>query len=126
MRPHTDRVLPSFCVGMENSPDIMAARQIAGDLGYEHHERIFTKEEACSIVEKVVYHMETYVVQEKRREEKRRGMVWCVCVCAPFIVISSSFPMFPNVRQYLAQYLHLLSTFFPPFLHLLSIDMSLN
>ena len=124
MRPHTDRVLPSFCVGMENSPDIMAARQIAGDLGYEHHERIFTKEEACSIVEKVVYHMETYVVQEKRREEERReekrdGVV-CVCVCAPFIVISSSFHryfqcflMYGNISTFFPPSLHLLFTFFP-------------
>jgi len=62
MRPHVpaSKRLPSFCVGMADSPDITAAREIAGKLGYDHSERIFTAEEACSIIDKVIYHLETY------------------------------------------------------------------
>jgi asparagine synthase (glutamine-hydrolysing) len=40
MRPHVpaSKRLPSFCVGMADSPDITAAREIAGKLGYDHSE----------------------------------------------------------------------------------------
>jgi len=41
-------------VGMEGSPDIMAAREMARHLGSVHHERLFTAEEACAIVPKVM------------------------------------------------------------------------
>ena len=63
MRPHIDNggaPLPSFTVGQEGSPDIVAARAVADALGYEHHERIFTTEEALAIIDKVVVQMETY------------------------------------------------------------------
>jgi len=52
--------IKSFTVGQANSPDIMAARAIARHFGSEHHEKIFTTEEAFAIVPKVVYHLETY------------------------------------------------------------------
>ncbi|KAJ1455440.1 hypothetical protein M885DRAFT_464398 [Pelagophyceae sp. CCMP2097] len=51
---------PSYTVGMADSPDIMAARAMARELGSTHHERLFTAAEAVAIVEKVVYHIETY------------------------------------------------------------------
>jgi NH3-dependent NAD+ synthetase len=40
MRPHVpaSKRLPSFCVGMADSPDITAAREIAKQLGYDHSE----------------------------------------------------------------------------------------
>ena len=63
MRPHVDNggaPLPSFTVGQEGSPDVVAARAVAEALGYEHHERIFTTEEALSIIDTVVVQMETY------------------------------------------------------------------
>jgi len=62
MKPHLapGKRLPSFCVGMKDSPDITAAREIAKTLGYDHSERIFTADEACSIIDKVIYHLETY------------------------------------------------------------------
>ena len=53
-------VLPSFCVGLEGSPDIMAARSIAETLGFDHTERLFTAEEACAIIPDVIFHLETY------------------------------------------------------------------
>lgn len=52
--------IPSFTVGMAGSPDLMAARAMARELKTVHHERIFTAEEAIAVVDKVVYHMETY------------------------------------------------------------------
>jgi len=62
MRPHVPagKRLPSYTVGMKDSPDVMASREIAGKLGYDHNERIFTSEEACAIIDKVIYHLETY------------------------------------------------------------------
>eukprot|EP01052_Picozoa_sp_SAG31_P064470 SAG31_NODE_23328_length_506_cov_1.262899_2_plen_58_part_00 len=38
----------------------MASRAIAKHLGYDHSERLFTPQEACDVVEKVVYQLETY------------------------------------------------------------------
>jgi asparagine synthase (glutamine-hydrolysing) len=67
MRPHIGHNggaprLPSFTVGQEGSPDIVAARAVASALGcYEHHERLFSTEEALSIIDRVVYQLETYV-----------------------------------------------------------------
>jgi asparagine synthase (glutamine-hydrolysing) len=55
-----DGKLRTYTVGMQGSPDIMAAREMARHLGSVHNERLFTAEEACEIVPKVVYHMETY------------------------------------------------------------------
>ena len=52
--------LKTFTVGMEGSPDILAARAIAAHLGTDHHERLFTAEEAFGILELVVQHVETY------------------------------------------------------------------
>eukprot|EP01128_Nolandella_sp_AFSM9_P002453 TRINITY_DN12826_c0_g1_i2.p1 TRINITY_DN12826_c0_g1~~TRINITY_DN12826_c0_g1_i2.p1 ORF type:complete len:557 (-),score=100.63 TRINITY_DN12826_c0_g1_i2:1200-2870(-) len=57
---NTGGVLKTFTVGMEGSPDIMAARAMAKMLGSEHHERLFEPKEAFSIIPKVVYHLETY------------------------------------------------------------------
>jgi len=52
--------IKSFAVGQEGSPDILAARAVAEFLGTDHIECIFTPEMAFDILEKVVYHMETY------------------------------------------------------------------
>ena len=54
------KTIKSFTVGMANSPDIMAARAVADALGCQHHEYLFTAEEAFGILPKVVYHLETY------------------------------------------------------------------
>ena len=52
--------IKSFAVGQEGSPDILAARAVSKFLGTEHHEAIFTPEDAFQVLEKIVYHMETY------------------------------------------------------------------
>jgi asparagine synthase (glutamine-hydrolysing) len=52
--------IKTFAVGMEGSPDLEAARKIAEHIGTDHHERIFTFEEALKILPKVIYHLESY------------------------------------------------------------------
>ena len=59
-----DRPIPTFTVGMENSPDVMAARAMTEALGgskyVNHHVRTFTPDEVFDLIPKIVYHMETY------------------------------------------------------------------
>jgi len=52
--------LRTFTVGQPDSPDVVAARLIAEHLGSEHHEYLFTPEEAFAALDDIVYHLETY------------------------------------------------------------------
>ncbi len=52
--------LPTFAVGTEGSPDILAARQAAEYLGTDHHERMYTTEEALDAVAPVVRAIEHF------------------------------------------------------------------
>jgi asparagine synthase (glutamine-hydrolysing) len=52
--------LHSFCVGLENSPDIIAAQKVADFLGTEHHSYTYTIQEGLDAVPEVIYHVETY------------------------------------------------------------------
>ena len=52
--------LHSFAVGLEDSPDLKAARKAADFLGTVHHEIHFTIQEALDALPDVVYHLETY------------------------------------------------------------------
>ena len=53
--------LHSFSVGLDaDAPDNVAARKAAEFLGTEHHEIHFSVEEGVQILEKVIYHIETY------------------------------------------------------------------
>ncbi|KAG8471522.1 hypothetical protein CXB51_036944 [Gossypium anomalum] len=52
--------LHSFCVGLEGSPDLKAAREVADYLGTVHHEFHFT--DGIDAIEDVIYHIETYDV----------------------------------------------------------------
>lgn len=54
--------LHSFCVGLENSPDLKAAREVADYLGTVHHEFHFTVQDGIDAIEDVIYHIETYDV----------------------------------------------------------------
>ncbi|KAB1225743.1 Asparagine synthetase [glutamine-hydrolyzing] [Morella rubra] len=53
--------LHSFCVGLEGSPDLKAAREVADYLGTVHHEFHFTVQDGIDAIEEV-YHIETYDV----------------------------------------------------------------
>ena len=52
--------LHSFCVGLENSPDIQAAQKVADFLGTEHHSYTYTIQEGLDAIPEVIYHVETY------------------------------------------------------------------
>ncbi|KAG0528351.1 hypothetical protein BDA96_05G003700 [Sorghum bicolor] len=54
--------LHSFCVGLEGSPDLKAAREVADYLGTLHHEFHFTVQDGIDAIEDVIYHTETYDV----------------------------------------------------------------
>ncbi|XP_076295914.1 asparagine synthetase isoform X2 [Lasioglossum baleicum] len=52
--------IQSFAIGMGDSPDIIAARQVADHIGTEHYEIIFSKEDVEDVLDKVIYHLETF------------------------------------------------------------------
>ncbi|KAK3206564.1 hypothetical protein Dsin_020610 [Dipteronia sinensis] len=54
--------LHSFCVGLENSPDLKSAKEVAEYLGTVHHEFHFTVQDGIDAIEEVIYHVETYDV----------------------------------------------------------------
>ncbi|XP_040369262.1 asparagine synthetase [glutamine-hydrolyzing] 3-like [Rosa chinensis] len=58
--------LHTFCVGLEGSPDLKAAREVADYLGTHHHEFHFTIQEGIDALEEVIYHIETYDVTTVR------------------------------------------------------------
>ncbi|XP_024364474.1 asparagine synthetase [glutamine-hydrolyzing] 2 [Physcomitrium patens] len=54
--------LHSFCVGLQGSPDLKAAREVANYIGTQHHEFHFTVQEGLDALSDVIYHVETYDV----------------------------------------------------------------
>jgi asparagine synthase (glutamine-hydrolysing) len=54
--------LHSFCVGLQGSPDLKAAREVANYIGTRHHEFHFTVQEGLDALAEVIYHVETYDV----------------------------------------------------------------
>jgi len=58
--------LHSFSIGLENSPDLLAARKAAHYLQTVHHEYVFTVQEGLDAIPEVIYHLETYDVTTVR------------------------------------------------------------
>ncbi|MCQ2248238.1 MAG: asparagine synthase B [Treponema sp.] len=58
--------LHSFAVGLEGSPDLVAAKKAADFIGTVHHEIHFTIQEALDALEDVIYHIETYDITTVR------------------------------------------------------------
>ncbi len=54
--------LHSFAVGLQGSPDLIAARKVADHIGTIHHEIHFTVQEGLDAIRDVIYHIETYDV----------------------------------------------------------------
>jgi asparagine synthase (glutamine-hydrolysing) len=54
--------LHSFAVGLDGSPDLIAARKVADHIGTIHHEINFTVQEGLDALRDVIYHLETYDV----------------------------------------------------------------
>lgn len=59
--------LNSFSIGLDaDAPDAKAARKVAEFLGTEHHEIHFTIEQGIEILNKLIWHLETYDVTSVR------------------------------------------------------------
>ncbi|MDR3218522.1 MAG: asparagine synthase B [Dysgonamonadaceae bacterium] len=58
--------LHSFAVGLEGSPDLIAAQKVADYIGTVHHEVHFTIQEGLDAIRDVIYHIETYDVTTVR------------------------------------------------------------
>lgn len=52
--------IKSFAIGMEGSPDLVAARQVAEHIGTNHHEIIFSENDVVDVLDKLIYQLETY------------------------------------------------------------------
>ncbi|CAG0907179.1 unnamed protein product [Cyprideis torosa] len=61
------QVLHSFSIGLnENAPDLIAAQKVADFLGTKHHNIHFTVEQGIEILDKLVWHLETYDITSIR------------------------------------------------------------
>ncbi len=58
--------LHSFAIGLEGSPDLVAARSVAKHIGSVHHEIHYTVQEGLDAIRDVIYHIETYDVTTVR------------------------------------------------------------
>ena len=59
--------LHSFSIGLDQeAPDAVAARKVAEFLGTKHHEIHFTIEQGIEILDKLIWHLETYDVTSVR------------------------------------------------------------
>ncbi len=58
--------LHSFVIGLEGSPDLVAARKVADYIGTVHHEIHYTIQEGLDAIRDVIYHIETYDVTTVR------------------------------------------------------------
>ncbi len=63
----TDNGLHSFSVGLTpDAPDLKAAREVAKFIDTTHHEVLFSIEEGIAILDKLIWHLETYDVTSIR------------------------------------------------------------
>jgi asparagine synthase (glutamine-hydrolysing) len=59
--------LHSFSIGLDKySPDLIAAKKVADFLGTKHHELYFSIEEGLEVIDKLIWHLETYDVTSIR------------------------------------------------------------
>ena len=61
------KTLHSFSIGLDaEAPDAKAARKVAEFLGTQHHEIHFTIEQGIEILDKLIWHLETYDITSVR------------------------------------------------------------
>ncbi|MDE2983798.1 MAG: asparagine synthase B [Gemmatimonadota bacterium] len=58
--------LHSFCIGLEGSPDLAAAKLVADHIGTVHHQFHFTIQEGLDALSDVIHHLETFDVTTVR------------------------------------------------------------
>lgn len=51
--------LKTFAVGLEGSPDLLAARRVAAHIGSDHREHVFAAEDVADNLGHVIYHLES-------------------------------------------------------------------
>ncbi|KAL1491267.1 hypothetical protein ABEB36_011887 [Hypothenemus hampei] len=51
--------IQSFAIGMEGSPDLEKAQEVANYIGTEHHQVIFTENNISDVLDQVIYSLET-------------------------------------------------------------------
>ena len=56
----TEHALHTFSIGIQGSPDLLAARKVADFLGTEHHEFTFTVDEGIDALYDLIWHIESY------------------------------------------------------------------
>ena len=54
------RRLPTFAVGLEGSSDLAAARLVADHAGTDHHELVYTAEQAIALVPQIIAELESF------------------------------------------------------------------
>lgn len=52
--------LHSFSIGLRGSPDLKYAKKVANHIGTIHHQVEFTVDEGINVLDKVIYHLESY------------------------------------------------------------------
>jgi asparagine synthase (glutamine-hydrolysing) len=60
------RVLNTYSIGMEGSPDLLFARKVAEHIGSKHHERIVSAEECLAIIPTVIHAIESFDITTVR------------------------------------------------------------
>lgn len=55
----SDRRLQTFSVGVDGSPDLLAARRVAEHIGSKHHELTFSAADVARVLPHVIYHLES-------------------------------------------------------------------
>lgn len=55
----TDISFQTFAIGMEGSPDLEKAQQVATFLQTDHHEIVFSEEDVARVLDDVIYTLET-------------------------------------------------------------------
>lgn len=58
-RPMVER-LHAFSAGMAGAPDLVYARQVAEHIGARYYERIYELDDMLAVLEKVIYHLESF------------------------------------------------------------------
>ncbi|GAB6030477.1 hypothetical protein CHUAL_007341 [Chamberlinius hualienensis] len=56
----------TFSIGLESSPDIIAAKKVSEYIDSEHHELIITENDIINSISKVIYHLESYDITTVR------------------------------------------------------------
>ncbi len=58
--------LSSYSIGLESSPDLLAAREMARFLGTNHFEYVYSLEEGIDALRNTIYHLESYDITTVR------------------------------------------------------------